>query len=502
MKIRHLSRNATIWFPGSAWEPDELQALPAAMSLDRRLLEAEPPRQCVPRQEPGNERVRGGVRRESRKILKLSLANSIAQSHGSWRLTNPLLGVIVSFLLLRTVCADDWPGLLGIDRDGHAAAANILSTVAPPKLLQATWQIPAGQGYAGMAIADGRAVLFDRDGDSDRIRYVDATNAKVIWERTLPANYRGGIDSDKGPRCVPTITDQYVVIYSAAGDLSVLAKADGQVLWTRPLRKETNADDGYFGAGSTPLVVNDRIITNAGGKKAGVIAISLKDGKDLWKATDYDSSYASPILVQLPSDSSSKGTDLLVVPTRLKTIGLDPKSGNVLWETPFGQRGPTVNAATPIRCANSDLFLTASYGIGNVTVRAKATSVEIVHQGDQLNSQYASPVFVDGWVYGSDGREDMGGASYKCLDASTGRVAWEQSSMPICHTIAIGTSQLLLVGIDGQIWLLHASSEKFSVIWKSQLAPGVYRALPAMANSHLFIRSNGGNNVWQAIKLK
>jgi outer membrane protein assembly factor BamB len=367
--------------------------------------------------------------------------------------------------------------------------------------MQPAWKIEAGQGYAGMAIADGKAVLFDRDGDSDRVRYVDAMNGKMLWERTLPANYRGGIDSDKGPRCVPTITDQFIVVYSAAGDLSVLAKKDGHVVWTRPLRKEMNADDGYFGAGSTPLVVGNRIIANVGGKKAGVIAVALVDGQDLWKATDYDASYASPIHLQLPSDDSGPEISTIVVPTRLKTIGLELDSGRLLWETPFGQRGPTVNAATPIQCKKGELFLTASYDIGNVTLRARKSSVEIVHQGSQLFSQYATPVYVDGWVYGSDGREDMGGGAFKCLDPSTGRVAWEEPGMPICHSIAIGKSQLLLMGIDGQVWLLHTSSEKFSVIWQAKLDAGVYRALPAMANNHLYIRSNGTSNTWQAIQL-
>ena len=40
-----------------------MQALPAELWFDRRLPEAEPPRQLVPRQEPGNERIRGGIRR-------------------------------------------------------------------------------------------------------------------------------------------------------------------------------------------------------------------------------------------------------------------------------------------------------------------------------------------------------------------------------------------------------------------------------------------------------
>ena len=64
LEYRHFSLIATIWFPGSAWEPNELQALPAVASLKPTTREAEPRRQCVPRQEPGNERIRGGVQRE------------------------------------------------------------------------------------------------------------------------------------------------------------------------------------------------------------------------------------------------------------------------------------------------------------------------------------------------------------------------------------------------------------------------------------------------------
>ena len=47
------------WFRGSAWEPNEVQALPAGRRHDvdhlPRRDEAEPRKQCVPRQEPGNE---------------------------------------------------------------------------------------------------------------------------------------------------------------------------------------------------------------------------------------------------------------------------------------------------------------------------------------------------------------------------------------------------------------------------------------------------------------
>ena len=182
-----------------------------------------------------------------------------------------LLGTL---LLTCPVRAEDWPGLLGEFRSGHSQYMRPIE-ISSSGVLKPQWHVPAGQGYAGPAIADGQAVLFDRDGAGDRVRMVDAKNGKTIWEQKLPANYRGGIDADKGPRCVPTITDKSVVVYSAAGDLSALSRADGSIQWTRTLRKDTQADDGYFGAGSTPLVIGDRMVVNVGSKKAGIVCVSL-----------------------------------------------------------------------------------------------------------------------------------------------------------------------------------------------------------------------------------
>ena len=71
-KIGHFSLNATAWFRGSASEPTEMLALPAELQckqdseLDMR--EAEPQKQYVPRQEPGNEPFYGGDPREVSKI--------------------------------------------------------------------------------------------------------------------------------------------------------------------------------------------------------------------------------------------------------------------------------------------------------------------------------------------------------------------------------------------------------------------------------------------------
>lgn len=416
---------------------------------------------------------------------------------------------VLSEAMLGSVRAD-WPGLLGPFRNGHADSKAQVPDQLPEKP-KIRWQLDAGQGYAGAAIRDGQVALFQRDGKQDVLRLVSLTDGKEIWSASFPAVYQQGIDSDKGPRCVPQIVDDAVLAYSAAGTLYCVSRSDGKRRWVRELRKEFAAEDGYFGAGSTPLVVDSSVIVNVGGrKKGGVVAVRLVDGKNLWQSTDADASYASPIAID-GAKPEQAGT--VVVPTRYVTYGLEPKTGSVLWQIPFGQRGPTVNAATPIACGTGQLFLTSSYGIGFVIARLPAgpkDPISVEKKGDVISSQYASPVSFGTSIFGSDGREDGGWSSYKCMDSETGEMVWSESGIPICHSIALegaaaGTlgesgrgedakPRILLIGINGKIWLLPATRDGFQPLSKTVLPEGVYRALPALSENSLVVRTSGGSN--------
>ncbi len=411
------------------------------------------------------------------------------------RFSRSLVLVIGSILWVAPFAMADWPGLLGPNRDGHTS-----SGVKIPQKLTAPfrirWRLEGGQGYAGPAIRSDRCALYERQGESDVVRMVNAADGKEIWRRTLPATYRGGVDADKGPRSVPSICEESVIVYSAAGELTALDRANGNVRWTRSLRKEYQAEDGYFGAGSTPLVVGERIIVNVGGKQGGIVCVSASRGETLWKATDAEASYASPILIRI------EGTDIALVPTRLRTYAIEVETGKKLWDVPFGQRGTTVNAATPIVTAAGDIFLTASYGIGSLLVRPSLASGEIISRGDEFTSQYATPVHSGGFVFGSDGREDMGGASFKRLDARTGSLVWSEEGMPICHTLADSEGGMLLVGIDGQVWGIDPQAPKFQSNWKAKLPPGTYRSVPALVTGCLLVKSTvPGKSEWIAVDL-
>jgi outer membrane protein assembly factor BamB len=394
-------------------------------------------------------------------------------------------------------CGDtyaDWPGLLGPTRNGLADKSSNLPAKfsGVPKQV---WKVDAGQGYAGPAIAGNDFVLFERVGENDRIRLLNVATGKEVWRRELKAGYRGGVDSDKGPRSVPTVLEESILVYSTAGDLTLLNRKDGSVKWTRGLRKEYQAEDGYFGAGNTPLVVGNQAIVNLGGRSAGSVSVSLVDGKTNWISAFTETSYASPIL--LPAGSGKSITSsIVVIPYKQKTIGVDLKTGKLLWEFPFGKRGTTVNAASPVLTTDGNLFLTSSYEIGSLLVRPSQNTVQTVNAGTEISSQYSTPVVLAGRIFGSDGREDFNDGAYKCLQAADGKLLWAQPQMPICHTIGVG-STVLVVGIGGEVWALDSEAKRFEPLWKTELPSGKYRALPAFSGNRLFTRtSNGTSDAW------
>ncbi|MFT7643411.1 MAG: outer membrane protein assembly factor BamB, partial [Pirellulaceae bacterium] len=179
-----------------------------------------------------------------------------------------------------------------------------------------------------------------------------------------------------------------------------------------------------------------------------------------------------------------------VLVTRTKCSALDPANGKALFEFPFGQRGPTVNAATPLVFGNK-FFLTASYGIGGKLFEvAKDKPATIWENDSALSSQYNTPVHNGGFLYGSHGREDGGRTSLRCVDAANGEVNWSSDRSSVASVILAG-QHLIVLTADGNLSLVKINPGAYSQLAKYTVTTGVTRALPALSNGKLFIRING-----------
>ena len=91
-----------------------------------------------------------------------------------------------------------------------------------------------------------------------------------------------------------------------------------------------------------------------------------------------------------------------------------------------------------------NIFLTANYGIGAVWAKFGEASVETQWENDDtLSSQYPSPVFHDGFIYGIHGRDDVGVAELRCISPTTGKVAWSEKEFGMA-TFVVADKKLLI----------------------------------------------------------
>lgn len=383
----------------------------------------------------------------------------------------------------------DWPQALGVGRDGKSDAELALDSKWPASL-QPRWSVDIGSGYAGAAIRAGVVYVTDRRENQEALEALELTTGRSLWRTSWPATYQSRMNPDAGPRCVPTVTQDRAICYGAAGDLVCIQISDGKKLWSRNLRKEYRADDGYFGAGSAPLVVGDVVVVNVGGSQAGIVGVSIDNGKTAWTATKYDASYAAP--VQLAQNGPS-GKPVALVVTRLKTVLLDCGDGKVLSEVDFGQRGPTVNAAIPIAVGVDQYLLTASYGIGATLVDTRGSKLSPVYGNDPiLSSQYNSPVRLGDRLFGIDGREDFGEVNLVAIDAARRSLSWSQRLPSVAHLI--GTKDhVLVIGLEGNLWVVDGQARNYRAVQQSELPSGTYRALPALSRKTLVVRSSAAD---------
>ncbi len=386
-----------------------------------------------------------------------------------------------------TLSAGDWPQILGPHRNGVADDETIRHDWGQdsPTLL---WEHQVGQGYAGVAVAGSDAVVFHRVGNEEVVELLDLASGKQRWSHRWPIRYSGRIDPDTGPRCVPIVDNDIVLLHGVRGRLVCLSRNDGKPRWFRETAADFQVPEAYFGVGSSPLVLDDRVIVNVGGRDgAGVVAFARQSGKTLWQASDARASYASPVTCEI------SGRNIVLVTSWLEFLALDPATGEVFFTIPFGRRGPTVTAANPVVVADQHVFLSASYTIGakliHIEPAAQGLRGEVVYAtGDLMSSQYATSVpGPGGLLFGIDGREDAGTCRLRCFDPISRKIYWSKDDFPPA-TLIRAAEVLLAMTTDGQLLLIKASPDEYRELARLSLAPSTTRALPCLSGGKLIVR--------------
>jgi outer membrane protein assembly factor BamB len=385
---------------------------------------------------------------------------------------------MVSLLALLALAAgSDWPQFLGPERNATYPAA---ISLAKPRLV---WKIDVGQGFSSPVVSEGKLILFHRVNNEETVECLDARTAKRLWVYRYATAYRDDFGFDEGPRGTPAIEGGRVYTFGAEGVLHALDFKTGERLWRVDTHTKFGVRKGFFGAAASPLVEGNAVYVNAGGPSgAGVAAFDKKTGTVLWAATSDDAGYSSPVA------ASIDGVRSVLCLTRAGLVALDPASGKVRFQFPWRSRtNASVNAALPV-VAGKLVFVSASYNTGAAVLSVTGDRVEKLWTADDvLSNHYATSVYKDGYLYGYDGRQEMG-QRLRCIEMKTGKVQWTAEGFG-AGTVTLANDRLLFLRENGEAVLAAATPKKFDALEKKKLLPGVVRAYPAIADGCLYLRN-------------
>jgi outer membrane protein assembly factor BamB len=387
------------------------------------------------------------------------------------------LGILLAALF---AIAGDWPQFLGPERNGISTETG-LSTTWPKEGPPVLWEKEVGEGYSGPVIAGNQLILLHRIDNQEVLSCYRADTGRENWKFPYPSQYQDQYGKGDGPRSTPLIAAGRVYTLGAEGQLHCVDLETGKKVWDRSLNAEYKVLQGFFGVATSPVLEGGLLLVNVGSKDAGIVAFDKDTGKEIWRATDHEASYSSPIVATLD------GVRQAIFLTREGIVFLDPRNGSVNYSKHWRSRNPaSANAATPL-VVDDQLFFSASYQTGAILLRAHKDRVEEVWKGDEvMSNHYNTCIHHKGYLYGFEGRQEFG-PRLRCVELKSGKVAWT-SDRAGCGSMVLAEGNLFILGEDGDLAVVEATPDGYKEKARVSLLGQPCRSQIALANGRLYAR--------------
>lgn len=302
--------------------------------------------------------------------------------------------------------------------------------------------------WGGVSASDSAAYFTN----TTQVMAVNADSGTLIW------SYPEKAAATRLFYAAPVVAGDQLIVGDYTGAVVALGIKDGKELW-----KFADAK-GHFV--DSPLVVNDLII--APNSDANVYALDM-DGKLVWKYSGTHAFWATPV---------SDGTNVYVTSLDHNVYALDLKTGNMVWAADLGS--PVVGS--PLLTEDGTLYVGT---LDNSMYALKASDGSQVWKQTAGGGVWSQPVLTDGNLY-------FGDASGKIniLAATDGKIVQsvDMSSAILGNGVLVG-DHLVFGDEAGDVIYLGKDGSRIAT---PSVSGSIYSNL-TFANGHLYVLSTKGD---------
>ncbi len=376
---------------------------------------------------------------------------------------------------------DNWPAWRGPRGDGISLETNAPLKWSATENIAWRTEIP-GNGRSSPIVFGDRVFVTTgvNEDESRRVLCLDKSSGKIIWNTVVHNGPGGQMHRDNTMASSTPATDGEIVFAVFVDDQGMKVVAldfAGKIIWSR-------SPGTYFsnhGFAASPVIYQDGVIIN--GHQDGtafVVMLNRKTGEEIWRYAPAinQRSFSTPVL------TAFEGHDQLILTGSQQTIGLDPKTGEVIWSA----AGPSEKfVCTPSVGHNMVFSFGGSPNKKSLAVKLGGTGdvseTHVAWRSERAMPYVPSPLLVGDYLHIIT---DLG--VYSCLEPVSGEVIHTARALGSTYSSPIAVGEVIYMFEDTGRCTIFENRPGFHVLAKNELGEEMYTT-PAISNGQLFVRT-------------
>ena len=401
----------------------------------------------------------------------------------------------IALLVFTAIASAEWFQFRGPGGQGVSATKGIPLKWGLKKGVAWKKKIP-GKGWSSPVIGEGKIVLTVSRQEGEKVSLgaiaINVRSGEVVWSRDLfapgAAEVRKRHSKNGLASATPYLKQGVAYVHFGHMGTAALRLSDGEVIWKQVVKYPP-----VHGTGSSPIVVDGKMIFNAdGASDPMIVALDQKKGEMAWKTPREQEvkktfSFGTPLVIEV------EGRRQIISQASGKVSAYDPANGKEIWKVLYGEGYSVV--PRPVY-ANEMLYVATGFDRSSLlAIRPKGakgdvTGTHVVFKEDRYIPKTPSFVESGGYLYLVD---DTG--SLTCRDGKSGELKWREkipgnfSSSPV-----LIDDKLYLATEDGVAYVAEVSPKGGKIVFELEMEERIF-ASPALIDGALFLRSE--EHLWK-----